>query len=107
MVITTILAMIVAKRIWGINPILVVVVGVGFLFIDFIFLFSNLMKIHDGGWVSLVIALFASICMLTWKKGRMILMDRLSQVRVPLKEFVENVEKQHHPSARHCSFYDC
>jgi len=94
MVITTLLAMIVAKRVWGINPIVVVVVGFLFLIIDGVFLFSNLIKIHDGGWVSLVIALFASICMLTWKKGRMILMDRLAQVRVPLKEFVANTEKR-------------
>jgi len=93
MVITTLLAMIVAKRIWGIHPLVVIVVGMAFLAIDSVFLFSNLMKIHDGGWVSLIIATFASICMLTWKKGRMILMDRLSQVRVPLKDFVQNVEK--------------
>jgi len=93
MVITTILAMVVAKRLWGVNPAIVLLLGVIFLCFDLIFLGSNLMKIQDGGWVSLVIAALIALCMFTWKRGRSILMERLGKVRVPLTEFVSSVER--------------
>ncbi len=94
MVITTFLAMIVARKMWGIHPVLVVVAGIVFLCIDIIFFSSNMLKFFDGGWVSLAIATFVATCMLTWKRGRLILMERLSKVRVPLTEFVQSVEQK-------------
>lgn len=91
MVITTILAGFVARRLWGVHPLVAFVVAAFFVAIDSLFLASNLLKLPEGGWVSLVIGGLVGTCMLTWKRGREILMERLKQVRLTLVDFIASI----------------
>lgn len=77
MFITTSLALLVAARRWNWHPAKVFVTGVVFLFVDLVFLGSNLIKIPDGGWFPLIIAFVVFSLMTTWKRGRRILALRL------------------------------
>jgi len=89
MVITTLLAYVVARHLWrwGAFPAL----GLTLLFatIDLAFLGANALKIAHGGWFPLLIggAIFA--LMVTWKRGRELLGERIRSQIVPLEDFWE------------------
>jgi serine protease Do len=59
MAITTFLAALVAIQ-WGFNPILVIAVNGFFLIVDLIFLSANSLKLLDGGWFPLILAINAA-----------------------------------------------
>ena len=88
MVITTLLAWVVAVRLWKWSVWLAALVFVSFLVIDLTFFLPNLMKIVHGGWVPLVIGGVVYLLMTTWKKGRSILSDALKARSVPMEDFL-------------------
>ncbi|HET6566930.1 MAG TPA: potassium transporter Kup [Rhodothermales bacterium] len=93
MVITTILFAVVAREHWRWSvPVLVIEVGI-FLTIDLAFFGANLLKIPDGGWFPLAVALIAFILMSTWKTGRRILGARMSERTLPQELFLQDVAK--------------
>ena len=69
MVITTLLSMIVFRYVWGWRPALVGAVCIPLLTIESFFLFSNLSKVMDGGWVPLTLATLVALLIWTWIKG--------------------------------------
>lgn len=78
MVITTLLAVAVARR-FGWRPLLAVGAGALFVTIDGAFLGANLVKIPDGGWYALLIAGLIYLFMSSWRAGRALLAKRLSE----------------------------
>jgi len=64
-----------------------------FAFIDLVLLSSNLLKVLIGGWVPVVIAVIVFTLMMTWKKGREILQDKLQKDTLPLNVFLEHLEQ--------------
>lgn len=96
MVFTTILFVVVARNRWRWGMWAVVVLGAALLIVDLGFWGANLPKIPDGGWFPLVIALAVFTLMTTWKRGRRILAERLSQYRVPVETFLREAEGQPH-----------
>jgi KUP system potassium uptake protein len=88
MVITTVLAGIVAHRIWRWSVLQVIAVAGVFLVVDLIFLSSNIVKINDGGWVPLAIASGLFFLMTTWKTGRTILVKRMRAMSYPFKQLI-------------------
>ena len=58
-----------------------------FLTIDISFFGANLLKLPQGGWVSLFIALLLFTAMTTWKTGRRLVAERLTGARVPARGF--------------------
>ena len=97
MVITTILAAMVALRLWGWKPALVIPVTAFFLLIDSSFFGANIIKLVDGGWFPLLVGILVYTLLSTWKKGREILAERLRQESLPLEEFVANVKPEMPP----------
>ncbi len=91
MAITTCLALVVARRIWGWNRALVVVAGVTFLIIDIAFFSANAIKIEHGGWFPLVLGLASFLIMSTWRKGRELVLRELRQGGLALEPFIESV----------------
>ncbi len=91
MVITTLLAEVVARRLWGWKAGLVVPVALFFLVIDCAFFGANIIKIADGGWFPLVVGLIIYTLLSTWKKGRAILSERLRRGALPFEEFIATV----------------
>jgi KUP system potassium uptake protein len=97
MVITTILAAMVALRLWGWKPALVIPVTAFFLLIDSSFFGANIIKLVDGGWFPLLVGILVYTLLSTWKKGREILAERLRQESLPIEEFVANVKPEMPP----------
>ena len=59
-----------------------------FLTIDLAFFGANALKIPQGGWVTLSIALVLFTLMTTWKTGRRLVAERLTARAMPLDDFV-------------------
>ena len=88
MAITTVLALVVAHKLWRWSTPLIVAVGTGFLVVDLTFFGANVLKIPNGGWFPLVVGCVIFAVMITWKDGRKILMTRLSEQSIPVPEFL-------------------
>jgi KUP system potassium uptake protein len=92
MVITTILAFTVMRRLWGWSlPLAAALVGF-FLAIDVAFLASNLVKVVDGGWFPLLVGAGGGLLMTTWRTGRRMLVERLREQSTSLEELKQRVE---------------
>ncbi|HSN00262.1 MAG TPA: potassium transporter Kup [Rudaea sp.] len=98
MFITTCLALIVARRLWGWSRILVALVGMVFLTIDASLFSANAIKIEDGGWFPLVLGLFAFLIMSTWRRGRDLVLRELKQSGLALEPFIASLAE--HPPLR-------
>lgn len=94
MVITTILAFVVAKSVWGWNKWLAGLVAALFLSIDLAFFSANLVKLLHGGWFPLVMGLVVFTLMSTWKRGKAILFERLKAAQVSLDGFLDAIGSQ-------------
>jgi KUP system potassium uptake protein len=64
------------------------------LFIESIFLGSNLTKLHHGGYVPVLIAGCFVVIMWTWRRGTRILFDKSRKMHIPLDAFVKSIEKK-------------
>jgi len=89
MLVSTVLAYIVARRMWKWRLGWVLMLVVPLICLDTVFLVANLMKIATGGWVPLLIG--GSLCMVmwTWVRGSQILTDKTRREAVPLAELTE------------------
>lgn len=94
MAITTILMYLYARRKWNVHQAIALPVAALFLAIDLAFLGANVVKIPAGGWFPLVVAGLVYLVMTTWKKGRLILADRLREASLPVDVFLQDVEKR-------------
>lgn len=91
MVITTLLFFVVARERWRWSLPLVLIVTGFFLIIDLAFWGANILKISHGGWFPLVVAGVLFGVMTTWKRGRLILRERLGGVVLPADLFLQDV----------------
>jgi len=91
MIITTVLAYVVARDLLGWSTLTAVAVTVGFLIGDCAFLGANLAKIADGGWFPLLIAAVVFTVMTTWRRGRQILTARLREGALSPELFVQSL----------------
>ena len=62
-----------------------------FLVIDVGFLGANLLKVPQGGWLPLLVAVGGFTLMTTWKTGRRLVAERLTARAIPLEEFIAAV----------------
>lgn len=93
MVITTILLAVVARQKWDWSLPLVIFVATLFMIPDIAFFAANIIKVHDGGWFPLVVAAIIFTLMTTWRKGRLILDDRLQSDALPISLFVDSIKR--------------
>ncbi|HEU4628548.1 MAG TPA: potassium transporter Kup [Gemmatimonadaceae bacterium] len=93
MVITSLLFGVIARTRWHWPLALVLLLEVGFLTIDVAFLGANVIKIHDGGWVPLLIAAALFTLMSTWREGRHVLRGILLRSSLPVELFLEDVAR--------------
>ena len=71
-----------------------VALTVAFFAIDFAFLGANLIKIENGGWVPLAVAVGLFVLMTTWKRGRAELTTELNKRTIPLTMLLEDIERK-------------
>jgi KUP system potassium uptake protein len=88
MVITTLLAFVVARTQWQWSWLKCGLILGGFLLIDLAYFSANLVKIHDGGWFPLTLGAGVFLLMTTWKRGRQLLYSRLAAEAMPLEQLV-------------------
>ncbi len=62
-----------------------------FLLLDCAFLGANLLKIVDGGWITILIALSLLTMMVTWRDGRAILARHYSLMKIPAEVFLKDI----------------
>ncbi|MBK7414093.1 MAG: potassium transporter Kup [Dechloromonas sp.] len=91
MLITNILAIAVAVRLWDWSPLRAILGALPFIVIDLGFFLANSVKIPDGGWFPLAFGLAIFILLTTWKRGRELLHNRLAADALQLKPFIEDV----------------
>jgi KUP system potassium uptake protein len=92
MVITTLLAWVVAVRLWKWSNWVAGLVFSSFLLIDITFFLPNLMKVMHGGWVPLAVGALVYLLMTTWKKGRRILAAALKARSIPMETFLAKID---------------
>ena len=98
MAIDTVLAFVLMRKLWhwplwAALPLLLL-----FLTIDLSFFSANAIKLVHGGWFPIIVALMLFTLLVTWKRGRALLMERLSPGAIPLEPFIQSVTA--HPPTR-------
>jgi KUP system potassium uptake protein len=91
MLITTILAYVVARDLLHWSVLRAGLITAGFLVGDLAFLTANYFKIIHGGWFPLLIAAVVFTVMTTWRKGREILNARLREGALSPEDFVASL----------------
>ena len=91
MLITTVLTFFVIRYGWR-YPLALCIAATGFFFVvDLAFFASNLLKLFEGGWFPLMIGCGVFMLMMTWKRGRELLNDKLREDAIDLKDFLTAV----------------
>jgi KUP system potassium uptake protein len=98
MIITTLLAFVVARHLWRWSLPVAVAVTAGFLVADLAFFGANIVKVTQGGWFPLLVGVGGFLLFTTWQKGRDRLAMEMSKTALPLTAFVQDL--QQHPVTR-------
>jgi KUP system potassium uptake protein len=98
MVFTAILLFVVQRDLWRWKLLPAALLTAFFLTIDLSFWTANIVKVPQGGWFPLVVAVIIFTLMKTWKDGREILGQRIREGSLPLDLFLKDVKK--HPPLR-------
>jgi KUP system potassium uptake protein len=92
MTITAILIAFVGVLLWR-WPLVVTISLTGILLIvDLTYFAANVIKIPQGGWFPLGIAVVSFAVLTTWKKGRKLLFDEITRQTVPLKAIIDGID---------------
>ncbi|MBI2505404.1 MAG: potassium transporter Kup [Candidatus Latescibacteria bacterium] len=86
---TTLLLYSAARQVWSWRP-LAALALIGFFVVpDLGFLAANLLKVHDGGWLPLLMASAVYLLMSTWEQGRSFLRARIQEMLLPVELFLQ------------------
>lgn len=88
MVIDACLIGMVMVLLWGWNRRRVFLLMGLFMVVDLAFFLANSTKIPHGGWFPLAVGIVIFLLLTTWKKGRALLMAKLSTEAMPVEDFV-------------------
>ena len=92
MAIDTLLVAFVAVLLWR-WPLLVAIPVISVLLIvDLTYFAANTLKIPQGGWFPLCVALVSFTVLTTWKRGRKLLLDETTRLKVPLQAIIDGVD---------------
>jgi len=91
MLITTFLTFFVIRYNWGYSLWLCLLATGSFIVVDMAFFSASLLKVFDGGWFPLVMGAAVFTLMVTWRRGREILLARLKESSVPLQSFLDSL----------------
>jgi KUP system potassium uptake protein len=80
---------------WRWSPMLLIVLIGTFLTIDLAYFASNALKIPQGGWFPLGIAVISFTVLTTWKRGRKLLVEEIARQSVPLQVVLDGADDIH------------
>jgi KUP system potassium uptake protein len=101
---TTILAAIVARHLWNWSWVVVAPLFGTLLAIDLLFFGSTLLKIPNGGWFPLLAGAAAIFIMVTWRRGRKVVYEKLYGDGLKLESFLGRLEASRMRVARTAVF---
>jgi len=90
---TTVLALLVARRSWHWPYIALIPIALVLLTIDLAFFSANMLKIASGGWFPLALGLTMYVIMLTWRRGRRIVLAHMNNP-IALQDFIASLHSQ-------------
>ncbi|MBB3916823.1 potassium transporter Kup [Rhizobium fabae] len=94
MVVTTVLSFQFLRAIWGWTVLAALAVLLPLFVLESVFLGANLLKIHDGGYVPVLIAAALIAMMWTWKKGTLLVREKSARNDIPLAQFIRSIERK-------------
>jgi KUP system potassium uptake protein len=94
MAISSVLFYVVTRQIWNWPRIFSASLVACFLTVDLMFFTPNLTKVHEGGWIPLVLGIVIFSIMTTWKRGRELISQHMHSLALPLDDFLAIVEKE-------------
>ena len=94
MVVTTILLYVVMRRIWRWTLLPALGLAVIFGVVDVGFFLANIVKVLQGGWVSILVAGVVLIVMTTWVRGTRLLFEKTRKSEIPLDFLAEQMMKK-------------
>ena len=94
MVVTTCLAYIVARHRWNWGRPLAIAVILPFFALDTIFFGANILRVIEGGWVSLVVGAVIALLIYTWVRGRGIVRAFEQRQSVPLADLAAALSRR-------------
>lgn len=94
MVVTTVLAYVVARQVWGWGDLPALALFLGFMMVDAAFFAANVAKIPDGGWFPLLFGLGVYLLLITWKQGRILMHAKQKESVLSLATFLEHLPSQ-------------
>jgi len=91
MLVTTFLTFFVIRYGWG-YPLWLCLLATGFFtMIDATFFAAAMHKVFEGGWFPLALGAAVFVVMVTWRRGREILFERLRAASIPLDPFLKSL----------------
>jgi KUP system potassium uptake protein len=90
---TTVLFFFASRRVWGWSAWHAGLICSVFLVVETAFFAANLLKVLNGGWFPLASGLVIFILMATWKKGRLLVWNKLRPAAMPLEMFLDEMER--------------
>jgi KUP system potassium uptake protein len=97
MAVTTMLFASFAHERWGWSYARVSLLAAPLLVIDLAFFSANIVKVFDGGWFPLAVGLLIYTLMSTWRLGRKILSQRLTEGSLSTDSFMRELENNRIP----------
>ena len=94
MVVTTAMAFIVVWKVWNWRIWSTIALMLPLLAIDLIFLAANLLKVHEGGWITIMVGVFMMVLVWTWRRGSQVLFDKTRRAETPLDQLVRRLEER-------------
>ena len=94
MVITTLLAYVVARHVWGWKLWQAAAVTALFLVVDLAFFGANIVKVAQGGWFPLALAAATFLTFTSWRRGRSALAARLAESTLAPELVVEDLARR-------------
>ncbi len=77
---------------WPSLAVKVAVFAIGF--VDCIFFGANCLKIPDGGWLPLFVAIWIYLSMTTWQRGRSVLWQKMKNTVIPVDLFLNDIKNR-------------
>ena len=91
MLIDTVLVAVAMVLMWKWKAWIAGAVTIGLLIVDMAFVASNATKIPSGGWVPVAVGAAVFLLLMTWKKGRQLLFNRMAEEAMPVEAFLESL----------------
>jgi KUP system potassium uptake protein len=91
MLITSILVLLIARVLWRVSFVIILIIGSLFIFMHLALFIANLFKLTSGGWVVVFLAVVVYLLITTWIIGRRVLQQRVFDYSLPIRQFVQSL----------------